>query len=298
MKKIFTFSSLVLSLMFFAQEAGKSGELLKNEASKNEMQAKRSDLGMRSSIKTDNGVLDNSGRRNPNSNTYDGGFRKPSQPSYNWNQNFGYSEVFLRIPEMGYFAVEIGDQMISNNSGKFRFFDLSSGRMPISIYQNGYLIYRTQIRVQNNSRLVLDFFTNKGLFLLDTYPVQGQMYGFNEWDDVWNNPYGNSNGGNYGYNKNVMNDQQFGNFIQMLKRNASFDNDKMDMIFSQMSNTMFTSQQVKAMISLMSFDKNRLEVAKKAYSRCVDKPNYFVVQDGFDFSSAKKDLMQYISNAR
>jgi hypothetical protein len=131
---------------------------------------------------------------------------------------YGYSEVF-RIPEQGMFSVELGDQFISNNSGRFRFFDLPSGRIPVSIYESGYLLYRTTLNVRNNSRLVLDFFTNEGLFLLDSYPVQNQSYGFNDWNDVWNNPYGNSGGWNDGGSyANVMDNSSFSEFMDMLRK--------------------------------------------------------------------------------
>ncbi|MGE6396075.1 hypothetical protein [Chryseobacterium scophthalmum] len=40
MKKILTVCSILSSLLFFAQEAGKAGELLKNEVSKREIESK------------------------------------------------------------------------------------------------------------------------------------------------------------------------------------------------------------------------------------------------------------------
>ena len=44
MKKIFTVCAILSSLLFFAQEAGKAGELLKNEASKKEIEATKAEL--------------------------------------------------------------------------------------------------------------------------------------------------------------------------------------------------------------------------------------------------------------
>lgn len=296
MKKIFTFLILAFSLQAFSQEAGKSGELLKNEASTTEMQRKSNNgeiSGERGSSKNSNNILRNSGSGNSSS-----GMRQNN--SYRWNQNFGYSEVFLRIPEYGYFTVEVGDQMMSNASGKYRFFDLSSGRVPISIYSNGFLIYRTQLSIANNSRMVLDFFTNKGLYLLDTYPVQGQTYGFNEWDDVWNNPYNNSgwNQPNYpsGNNGGVMNNQMFQQFYNAMLKTASFDKDKKEFILQQLRTTNFTSDQIAILLKPFSFDSNRLEMAKILYKNCVDKNKYFVVGEAFDYETTRRDLMKYISN--
>lgn len=276
MKKIFIGLMLLMGVSSFAQEAGKAGELLKNEASATEMQAPKS--GTRNKAFDRNLENQNERLRNPN---------------YQWNRNYGYAEVFLRIPEQGFFTVEVGDQMIANGSGKYRFFDLQSGRMPISIYENGFLIYRTSLMLRNNSRMVLDFFTNQGLYLLDSYPVQGQ-YGFNDWNDIWNNPYGNQSG-NWNNPGNVMDNTTFRQFFEMLQRNEKFDDGKLALINQQMRNSMFTAIQIRDLVKSLSFDKNKLSLAKSMYLNCVDKNKYFVVYDAFDFENSKRELRDYIS---
>lgn len=296
MKTIFTISVLLMNLSVFAQEAGKAGELLKNEAKTTEMQTQRND-GFRVGNNNNKGSEQSNNRIKPT-------FKNPKpigNTDYRWNYNYGNSEVFLRIPQIGNYTVEIGDQLMSNPTGKFRFFELRSGTVPISIYENNYLIYRTQLSVRNNNRLVLDFFPNQGLYLLGNYPVQNKSYGIDEWDDVWNNPYGNQNGnwngnnGNGNYNTNVMNNQEFGTFLTALKRNASFDKDKIAMISSVARNTSFSAMQVQALIKVMSFDDNRVEVAKQLYQNCVDRRNYYMVNEAFDFDSARRNLNDYIS---
>ncbi|WP_312076036.1 DUF4476 domain-containing protein [Chryseobacterium sp.] len=285
MKRIFTVCAIFSSLLFFSQEAGKAGELLKNEASKSEM---GSPTAQRQNSRIGNSG--NNGFRNPNNSG-----RRPNTPTYQWNQNYGYAEVFLRIPEQGYFSVELGDQMISNASGKFRFFDLPSGRIRISIYDNGYLIYKSYLNTKNNTRLVLDFFTNEGLYLLENYPLQSGYYGFNNWNDVWNNPYGNSGGsGNLNY-PNVMDSQTFQQFFATMKKDAWFDDKKIAFINQQGRHAMFTSDQIAVLVKELSFDKNRLILAKSLFSKCVDKQKYFVVGEAFDFESSRRDLMDFMS---
>ncbi|MGI9652357.1 DUF4476 domain-containing protein [Chryseobacterium sp. RLHN22] len=288
MKKIFTVCAILSGLLFFAQEAGKAGELLKNEASKREMES--STVQRESSRNNNSG---NSGFRNPNNQKNQN--RRPTNPNYQWNQNYGYAEVFLRIPEQGYFSVELADQMIANNSGRYRFFDLPSGRIPISIYDNGYLIYRTTLNVRNNSRMVLDFFTDEGLYLLDSYPLQNGYYGFNNWNDLWNNPYGNSgNNGNVNY-PNVMDHLTFQQFMSAMKKDAWFDDKKIAFINQQGRHAMFTSEQIAVLVKDLSFDKNKIALAKSLFSKCVDKQKYFVVGDALDFESSRKDLLDFIS---
>lgn len=303
MKNIFTSLFLAFGILSFAQDAGKAGELLKNEASKTEMQ-KKVDLGngiaedSYSSGADKRSSTNNKGGNNPNYGTPNNGGFRPPQPSYHWNQNYGYAEVFLRIPEMGYFSVQIGNQVISNALGKFRFFDLNAGSMPISIFQNGYLVYKTQLTVRNNTRLVLDFFSRYGLYLLDSYPVQGQMYGINQWDDVWNNPYANNpypNGNNgYGNGKNIMDDRNFASFMEAMKRN-NFDDGRINFVKSQLKNSNFTSQQIAIMMKSLSFDRNRLILGKMLYPICVDKQNFFQVYSSLDFDSSRNELMNFVS---
>lgn len=278
MKSICISVLLLFATGSFAQEAGKAGELLKNEASKTE-------IGSVNNKKSDVKNKNNSGFRNQGNN----GFRTKN-PQYRWNQEYGYSEVFVRIPEQGFFSVEIGDQFISNNSGKFRFFDLPAGRIPISIYESGYLLYRTTLNVRNNSRLVLDFFSNEGLFLLDSYPVQS--YGFNSWNDIWNNPYGNSGNINY---PNVMDNQTFQEFMDTMKDRAWFDDKKLAFINQQGRHAMFTSEQISILVKDLSFDKNKLALAKSLFPKCVDKQKYFIVGEALDFESSRRELMDYIS---
>lgn len=281
MKSICISVLLLFATSSFAQEAGKAGELLKNEASKTE-------IGSVNNKKSDVKNKNNSGFRNQG-NQGNNGFRTKN-PQYRWNQEYGYSEVFVRIPEQGFFSVEIGDQFISNNSGKFRFFDLPAGRIPISIYESGYLLYRTTLNVRNNSRLVLDFFSNEGLFLLDSYPVQS--YGFNSWNDIWNNPYGNSGNINY---PNVMDNQAFQEFMDTMKDRAWFDDKKLAFINQQGRHAMFTSEQISILVKDLSFDKNKLALAKSLFPKCVDKQKYFIVGEALDFESSRRELMDYIS---
>lgn len=288
MKKIFTICAVFSTVLFFAQEAGKAGELLKNEASKIERES--------STVQRDNSRNNssgNSGLRNPNNKNNQN--RRPANPNYQWNQNYGYAEVFLRIPEQGYFSVEVGEQSISNSSGKYRFFDLPSGRIPISIYDGGFLIYRSTLHVRNNSRMVLDFFTSEGLYLLDSYQLQNGYYGFNNWNDLWNNPYGNSgNNGNLSY-PNVMDHQTFQQFMSAMKRDAWFDDKKIAFINQQGRHAMFTSEQIGVLVKDLSFDKNKIALAKSLFSKCVDKQKYFIVGDALDFDSSRRDLMDFIS---
>ena len=56
----------------------------------------------------------------------------------------------------------------------------------------------------------------------------------------------------------------------------------------------FTSNQVRSLLLLFTFENNRLDIAKYAYTKTVDKANYDVVKDAFSFNSNKEKLDAYI----
>ena len=300
MKNFYTICLLLTSAFVFAQEAGKVGELIKNEVNSSESRTDNNRISGNTKNNSNHPTAtkpNQTGRRNLKSNT-----------DYRWNYTYGTAEVFLRIPEEGRFTVEIGDQAITNANGKFRFYDLRAGIVPVSIYDNNFLIYRVRIPLQNNTRTVLDFFYNEGLYLLGNFPQHNQSYGFNEWDDVWNNPYlnqqgnwnGNMNGnfngyyGNQNQFNNVMNQQDFSNLVKAVKRDARNDDTKMIMIASATQFSRFTSVQIYELVKLLNFESNKLNLAKQLFSNCADKQNFYQVYSAFNFESTKRELNDFV----
>ena len=52
--------------------------------------------------------------------------------------------------------------------------------------------------------------------------------------------------------------------------------------------------QVKELMSLFTFENNKLELAKYAYRKTVDQKSYFQVMDALTFSSSKDELARFI----
>ncbi len=200
----------------------------------------------------------------------------------------GDSEVFLQISEGGYFTVEIGNQMMSTPYGKFRFFEVNSGRNVLSIYKNGFLIYRTRISVPVSSRMILSLSYNS-LYLMDVYHIHNQ-------NDVWIDDVciDDSYNGNFGYGRLEMNAQEFTLFKGRLE-SINFDKDRIDLIEMQLSTgTEFRAIQIREMLKTFDFEKAKLRIAKKLYLHCIDTRNYYLVMDEFDFSSSKRELNRFI----
>ena len=81
-------------------------------------------------------------------------------------------------------------------------------------------------------------------------------------------------------------------------RREWFENTRLETAKQIIDRNYFTSQQVKEMVLLFTFENNRLDIAKYAYGKTVDKGNYFIMNDAFAINSNKERLSEYIREYR
>ncbi|HMK17048.1 MAG TPA: DUF4476 domain-containing protein [Chitinophagaceae bacterium] len=133
---------------------------------------------------------------------------------------------------------------------------------------------------------------------------------YDNGDDRDDSDYGNDdrdNRDNPGYENDRKNDDpRYDNNYSRAMTNNDFDQAKESLRREWFENTrletakqvidrnFFTSQQVKEMVLLFTFENNRLDIAKYAFGKTVDKGNYFVVNDAFTFNNNKEALKEYI----
>ena len=188
------------------------------------------------------------------------------------------TQLWLRVFPEGRFRVEVGGQMMENSTGRYRFFDLNRGSQILSIYENGnILVYRTRVDLRENARLLLDF---------DGYDLY--LFGEENIDNSGAQVFPNIGG-----YKALMSNEEFGQFYRSYA-GKSFDKDKMETFYVAQKGMNFTTQQIVQMVNVLSFDDNRLELAKAAYDSCVDRENYYKVVDAMTYSSTKEKLREYI----
>ena len=101
----------------------------------------------------------------------------------------------------------------------------------------------------------------------------------------------------YGYdNRNfkAINDREFSNVLQSVKKEW-FEGNKVKSASQVISGNYFTSSQVKQLLQLFTFENNKLDLAKQAYSKTVDPGRYMsVVGDVFSFNSSRDELSRFI----
>ena len=159
---------------------------------------------------------------------------------------------------------------------------------------------------------------NRGRSNDDDYDFdRGRNYGdygdrdrdWNDRDSRWdgknrgggsnNGGWGNNNGGNGGYgNGNYnrqMSDYDFSRALENIRMQRG-EYQKSQTARQLINGSFFTSMQVKQILQQFSFETDKLDLAKLAYDKTVDKQNFYTVNDVFSYSSSRDELARYIRN--
>jgi Domain of unknown function (DUF4476) len=222
-----------------------------------------------------------------------------------------YGETKLTISASNNTTVRVmvnGNRYSSNGSDGLVIRNLPAGYHTVKVFQkknirgnggfgrsNYQVIYTGQVllKAQYHTDITVNRF---GKVLVDE-----QLMGFGYNDDDDDDDWGGNNGGGWNGGGNgqgqVMNDRLFEQFKQTL-RNESFDNTRLSLAKQTIGTSFLTSQQVKEVVTLFSFETSKLEIAKYAYAFTVDKGSYFVVNDAFAYSSSKDELANFIRSRR
>jgi hypothetical protein len=129
----------------------------------------------------------------------------------------------------------------------------------------------------------------------------GRNNGNDRDDRVYDNDGPDDRGGR-DYDDDPRYDDNYGramsnaSFVQAKEslRREWFENTRLETAKQIIDQNYFTSQQVKEMVLLFTFENNRLDIAKYAYGKTVDKGNYFIMNDAFTFNKNKEALSEYI----
>jgi len=95
------------------------------------------------------------------------------------------------------------------------------------------------------------------------------------------------------YRNYEMSDASFNQAKESLRKEW-FENTRLSTARQIVDKNYFTSSQVKDLMLLFTFENNRLDIAKYAYNKIVDKGNFFIVNDALSMTSNKEKLNQFI----
>lgn len=116
-----------------------------------------------------------------------------------------------------------------------------------------------------------------------------------------NHYYGGHQGGNVGYNSAynnhgppMMSQQDFQYALQSV-RSQRYESGKLSMSRQIVRENTVRATQVKRLVQLLSFESNRLTLAKEAYMSTRDKHNYHIVSSALRYHSSVRSLEQFIA---
>jgi len=90
----------------------------------------------------------------------------------------------------------------------------------------------------------------------------------------------------------AMNPNQFCQLKDAIDR-AWFEEGKIAIFKQALAYNYFTAAQVLDLMNQFGFESSKLQVAEMAYAKTVDRNNYYIVDNGFSFSSSIDELGQY-----
>jgi Domain of unknown function (DUF4476) len=203
--------------------------------------------------------------------------------------------------------IEVDGRRFNMQDNSITLSNLNEGYHSVKIFKdkrkngngNGFGFGRRQEVVYSSSVYLkrgfhLDITVNRfGKVLVDERRMDrnDEWYNEDEYDDHngggdWDNGYGN-----------VMSSREFESVKEQIRKEW-FENNRLTSAKTIIDKNNFTAQQTKEMVLLFGFENNKLEIAKYAYRKTVDKQNYYVVNDAFTFSSSKDELARFIRDIR
>lgn len=199
--------------------------------------------------------------------------------------------------------IEIDGRKFSIKNNSITLSYLTEGRHTVKIYRDrkrGAFSFGKREEVLYQSTILLrrgyhlDITVNRfGKVMTDEQYIDRNSEWYNDEDDYNDNNNGDWNGGA----GNVMSVRDFETVKEQIRKEW-FENNRLISAKVIIDKNNFTTEQVKEFMLLFSFEKNRLELAKYAYRKTVNKQCYYELNDAFTFSSSKDELARFIRESK
>ena len=171
------------------------------------------------------------------------------------------------------------NKQVGENGSVFE--NLAPGYHTVRFYEMGRLVYSAavQIKPMYELSIVLD---NHGKAIIDEQPLSNQEACKIQSEDA----------GNY---QPAIN---YGDFvgIKQIMAGRKLDQDRLVIAKKAVDDNTLSSIQIKQMALLFTSETAKLDFAKYAYGKTVDKNNYMLVCNTFPFGDNKSDLINYMRN--
>ena len=212
------------------------------------------------------------------------------------------SHLTVELKGDGNFTVVLNGKKQNSQFNTFRFSHLRPGMYPIQVIRENYwgspaVLYSGKVRIPVSSEVAAVLDQHNQLKVRFT-PIQNSCghgfiqntghYGYGQGSD----PIGCDSPTSY--TQHGMSHYAFGRTLDLMN-DTPFDSDRILIARQAIRSNGINSEQVSKLMDLLSFDSSKLKLAKFAYGHVVDPENYFIINQGFAFSSSIRELDHFIN---
>ncbi len=199
--------------------------------------------------------------------------------------NMAASNLVISSADNSFISVAINNSAPVTPSTHVNFSNLMPGNHRVKIFRHfmnpgghwkSRLVYNGFVNVPPASEVVYSINFYNQLMLMASNPIWG-----------WNPPppppppvFG-------------MAPQTFNQLIISIS-STPFDNTRLNIAKQAIMSNGASSQQILELMGMLTFESNRLDLAKFAYRYAADPNNYFVINKGFSFNSSINELNRFI----
>lgn len=195
--------------------------------------------------------------------------------------------------------VEIDGRKFTMKNNSITVGYLGEGRHNVVIYKEAKrrrsdfgrreIIYNSSVILKRGYHL--DITVNRfGKVMMDERRIDHEDEWYNDEDEYYDNE-------GWDNTMNKMSVREFETLKESLRKEW-FEHNRLTSVKYIIEKSNFSTAQVKDLMLLFTFENNRLEIAKAAFRKTIDKENYYIVNEALTFSSSKDELARFIRESR
>lgn len=224
----------------------------------------------------------------------------------------GLSEINLKLYDNSVFCVVFDNITYNYYASSYNIESVTPGSHFISVIrQQSYGYYNTPVTLFSGyinipaNKKIFSMINIYGSFVVisqsqllgpddtpysdDSYYYDGYSSGTWSGSSYYNDGYSNG----YFDCTSYMSQLSFMSLISVIN-NATFESSKIKIASQAITANFLTSSQVLLLLKCFIFESSKLEIAKLAYLKVIDKENFFKVNDAFTFNSSIDELNEFI----
>jgi hypothetical protein len=238
------------------------------------------------------------------------------------------SEISVSTADNSRFVLTVDNYYFGTPSSTFNVSNLSAGYHRVKMMRQGVLVngrsvpmevvYDGYVNVPADARVVA---VSPASGMLNITSIVSLFTGGNPYGGGWGtpgnggwgyDPWGGNNTPDYGYGNGGYNNGGYGNngwfppvpqgmsqtdfdALKATIARQGFESNKQSITMQALQSNKVTARQVKELMSLMSYESTKLEIAKAAYAKTIDRQNYYIVNEAFGYSSSSDELARFIN---